>query len=151
MAGRKRRARPGYKAAILRYYTQGHKAKNKEARGLRHELNVESQTAKTAKRDELFELVVTKYKLDSRGKYALTRLLGTVNASRLGSILDYRYRMENWFLEKMKKVDVVKKVKFLKYMWLNNYFGRVFLKKGYNKYFSTQPLGEQINHEEGKL
>jgi len=108
MAGKKRRSSPGYKAQRLRYVTNHCKAKNKEVRTLRHELYMEITKNRIAEKTELFEKVCSKYSLDSKGKYALKRLIGTINISRLSAILDYSYRMENWFLERKLSDNALK-------------------------------------------
>ena len=108
MAGKKRRSRPGYKAQRVRYVTQKCKQKNKEIRALRHELYMEATKERVAEKDKLFAKVCSKYSLDSKGKYALKRLIGTINISRLSAVLDYSYRMENWFLERKLSDNALK-------------------------------------------
>jgi len=106
---RKRRGRAGYQAKYKRYASEHHRQKNKEAKQLRHELNVEKQKEKSVEITKLYNKVINKYKLNAKGKYALKRFIGTINKSRLESILDYSYRMENWFLTR-KFSDNAKKV-----------------------------------------
>jgi len=108
MAGKKRRSRPGYKAARLKYVTEGRQRKNKDARTLRHELYIEATKERVAEKNKLFEKVCSKYSLDSKGKYALKRLIGTINISRLSAVLDYSYKMENWFLERKLSDNALK-------------------------------------------
>ena len=100
MAGKKRRSRPGYKAQRLRYVTQGCKAKNKEARGLRHELLLEATSKRVAQKNELFDKVCSKYSLNSKGKYALKRLIGTINISRLTVVNNSTLIDQSWFKER---------------------------------------------------
>jgi len=71
--------------------------KLKEARAIRHELLVEKEAAKKAETAKVYETVCSKYNLDSKGKYALKRLIGTVNISRLQAVLDNNLASQSWF------------------------------------------------------
>jgi len=104
MAGRKRRTRPGYKAQRARYLSNNCKIKNKEARALRHELLVEKEAEKKAATTKLFDKVCAMYKLNSKGKYALKRLIGTINQSRLQAVLDKTLSKQPWFAARLDAV-----------------------------------------------
>ena len=105
MAGKKRRSRPGYKAQRLRYVSQNCKQKNKEARALRHELKTEAISKRIAQKNELFEKVCKKYSLDSKGKYALKRLIGTINISRLTTINNSTLIDQEWFQQRKETLS----------------------------------------------
>jgi hypothetical protein len=107
MAGKslpKRCSRAGYKEKFKRYSGENRLAKNKKAKKFRHELQVEVQKTKTEEITKLLIEVCDKYNLDSRGKYALKRLIGTINTSRLRSILDKTIKNEIWFKKRLGNI-----------------------------------------------
>ena len=105
MAGKKRRGRAGYKARYAAYLSGKHKEKNKEAKQLRHSLRTERIATRVAEKEELLEKVKSKYNLDVKGLYALKRLIGTVNISRLSSMLNGSITEQQWFIDRMSKIN----------------------------------------------
>ena len=92
MAGKKMRANKnriaGFAASAAR------RPANKKRQQQTHVNHVAAQKIKTAETKELFNQVCEKYQLDSKGKYALKRLIGTVNSSRLTALLNKKVTVE---------------------------------------------------------
>ena len=108
MAGRtapKRTSRSGYKLRRQRYKSESHKEKNKDLRKLRHEINVEQQLTRTEVKDNIFNKVCVKFELDSHGKYALKRLIGTINTSRLTLVLENKLATQPWFQDRRETLS----------------------------------------------
>jgi len=97
MAGKKRSNNAARKAQYAKRSSGSITAKRKEAAQLRHQVNLEKLQTRIEKKNELFEKVCTTYKLDSKGKYALKRLIGTINCARLNSIITNTIKSESWF------------------------------------------------------
>ena len=98
MAGKKRRSRKnGRQEQYARRKAGLITEKNKKARKLKHEKLVTKNAERTTKTAELFEKVCAKYELNSKGKYALKRLIGTPNHHRLSCVLDKTLSEQAWF------------------------------------------------------
>ena len=102
MAGKKMRANKnriaGFAASAAR------RPANKKRQQQTHVNHVAAQRIKTAETKELFNQVCEKYQLDSKGKYALKRLIGTVNSSRLTALLNKTIEKERWFIERVASI-----------------------------------------------
>jgi hypothetical protein len=102
MAGKKRRANKtrtaGFAASAAR------RPANKKRQQQTHVNHVAEQRIKTAATKELFNQVCDKYELDSKGKYALKRLIGTINASRLTMLLNKTIKTEHWFIKRVASI-----------------------------------------------
>lgn len=103
MAGKTRRANKARKEGFAR--SMSRRAKNKENKQLRHQLNTEKQAENKKETTELFNQVCELYALDSHGKYALKRLIGTINKSRLQSLINKTIKKERWFISRMSKIN----------------------------------------------
>ena len=109
MAGKslpKRCGRAGWKGKYKRYESEHRLDKNKKLKELQNKLDVASQLAKTEATKKLFEEVCAKYQLDSKGKYALKRLIGTINRSRLTCIMNNTIRTQDWFKTRVMTLSV---------------------------------------------
>ncbi len=78
-------------------------------RALKHIKLVEREAGNKAETTKLFEQVCAKYNLDSKGKYALKRLCGTCNRSRMSSLLDGSYKKSTWFIKRSEHFYTVDK------------------------------------------
>ena len=101
----KRCSRVNYNEKFKRYKAEDRLRKNSDAGILRHELELERQKSRKREFDKLYSEVCEKYNLDSKGKYALKRLIGTVNISRLTALLSHKIKTESWFIERNKKMS----------------------------------------------
>lgn len=104
MSGKKRRGNAARKAQYQVRKAGAITAANKKRSQATHVNNVEKQKVKTADTTIVFNQVCEKYNLDSKGKYALKRLIGTINKSRLTAILDKSIVNEKWFIQRVARI-----------------------------------------------
>jgi hypothetical protein len=102
MAGKIRRSNKTRKAGFAA--SEARRPANKKRKQQTHVNMIAAQQIKTAETKELFTKVCEKYELDSKGKYALKRLIGTINNSRLTSLLNKTIEKERWFIERVASI-----------------------------------------------
>ena len=77
---------------------------NKERKAATHKVRVAKQAVRKQETTELFEKVCNKYNLDSKGKYALKRLIGTINSHRLTAVLDNTVKDQSWWAKRYNNI-----------------------------------------------
>ena len=102
MAGKKRRSNKVRLAGFAA--SEARRPANKKRKQQTHVNHVEAQKLKTAETTKTFNEVCEKYQLDSKGKYALKRLIGTINNSRLTSLLNKTITTESWFIKRVSSI-----------------------------------------------
>ena len=104
MAGKKRSNNAARKAQYAKRSAGIITADRKAAAAVRHTKLVAAEATKKAETSKLFEKVCAKYKLNSKGKYALKRLIGTINKSRLQAVLDNKLSNAKWFTKRLELI-----------------------------------------------
>lgn len=120
MAGKKRQqSRSGARKAQFAKRAGTSKKNGKSVGGRITEANAERRVKyhkdvtvpkyekRTAVTDGLMEKVVTKFNLNSKGKYALKRLVGTINKSRLEAVLNNTLDDTTWWPARRLKLTPI--------------------------------------------
>lgn len=113
MAGKKRQRNAARAAQYAKRSAGTITDKHKARKQKNHATAVEKQAVKTTKTTEIFEKVCSKYELNSKGKYALKRLIGTLNAHRLNAVLEGTVKEQSWYpgrFNNLRPVDQTKSI-----------------------------------------